>query len=178
MFERFGLRPVRYFIEMRAPTAGARLLRPPDGIRIVEFSSALLPAVHESHTEAFADHWGFEPRSLGEWAARTVESDLFRSDLSRIALADDQAAAYVLAYDGPEKTVYFGQVGTRRPWRQQGLASTLLTASLAAGAADGKTTASLGVDADSPTGAVSLYERLGFTALHPPFAVYEKPLAC
>jgi hypothetical protein len=40
----------------------------------------------------------------------------------------------------------------------------------------GKTTASLGVDADSPTSAVAVYERLGFTAPHSPFAVYEKPL--
>ena len=46
------------------------------------------------------------------------------------------------------------------------LASALISASLAAAVADGKSSASLGVDADSPTGAVGVYERLGFEVKH------------
>jgi mycothiol synthase len=126
--------------------------------------------------EAFAEHWGHEHAGIEEWSTRTVDSHAFRADLSRIAFDGDQIAAYLLAYDGAGDSLHVGAVGTRRRWRNRGLASALLADSLAAGAADGKATASLGVDAANPTGAVSVYERLGFTARHSAFTVYEKVL--
>jgi ribosomal protein S18 acetylase RimI-like enzyme len=46
---------------------------------------------------------------------------------------------------------------------------------MAAAAAAGKTKAALGVDADSPTGAVGVYERVGF-AEHARFVAYRRPL--
>lgn len=176
LFRRFGLRPVRYFLEMHAPTAGDRQAQLPDGVRIAGFVSRMRIAVHAAHMEAFAGHWGFTPRSIGDWAARTVDAGVFRGDLSRVALAGDQLAAFLLAYDGAGDSLYLGQIGTRPRWRRQGLASALIAASLAAGAAAGKTTAALGVDAANPTGAVGVYERLGFTAERSPFALYEKAL--
>jgi ribosomal protein S18 acetylase RimI-like enzyme len=95
-----------------------------------------------------------------------VESEEFRGDLTRIAFDGDEIAAYVLAYDNVEGREYLGQVGTRRPWRKRGVASALISASLMAAVADGKSSASLGVDADSMTGAVGVYERLGFEVKH------------
>jgi mycothiol synthase len=176
LFERFGLHPVRYFLDMAAPTAGMHQVRLPDGIRVVPYSASLRAAVHDSHLEAFADHWGHEPTGIDEWTGHTVGSELFRGDLSLVALDGDRVAAFLLAYDGQDNRLYIGQVGTRRDWRKRGLATALVARSLAAAAADGKTTATLGVDADSPTGAVGVYERLGFTARHSPYAVYEKEL--
>jgi mycothiol synthase len=176
LFERFGLHPVRYFLDMAAPTGGVHPVRVPDGIRIVRYAASLRAAVHQSHLEAFSDHWGHEPIGIDEWAGYTVSSEVFRGDLSLVALDGDQVAAYLLAYDGPDNHLYIGQVGTRQGWRKRGLATALVAQALAAAAADGKTTATLGVDADSPTGAVGVYERLGFTARHSPYAVYEKVL--
>jgi mycothiol synthase len=177
LFARFGLHLVRYFVEMSAPTAGVRSASLPDGFRMVEFSDGLRTALYDAHMEAFGEHWGHEPRDIDDWAASTVDSVVFRSELSRVALHGDQVAAYLLAYDGAENDLYIGQVGTRRPWRKRGLASALLAGSLTAGAADVKATASLGVDAANPTGAVGVYERLGFTVQHSPYAVYHKVLA-
>ena len=177
LFRRFGLRPVRYFLEMSAPTAGDRQVRPPEGVRIAGFAASMRAPLHAAHMEAFAGHWGFEPRRIEEWAARTVNLAVFRSDLSRVALDGDQLAAFLLAYDGRGGSLYIGQVGTRPRWRRRGLATALIAGSLAAGAATGKTTAALGVNAANPTGAVGVYARLGFTAEHSPFALYEKVLA-
>ena len=50
----------------------------------------------------------------------------------------------------------------RRPWRRRGLARALLSASLVAAREDGFTSAILGVDATSLTGATDLYRSLGF----------------
>jgi mycothiol synthase len=177
LFRRFGLHPVRYFLEMSAPTAGDRQVRPPEGVRIAGFAAGMRAALHAAHMEAFAGHWGFEPRSIEEWAVRTVDLAVFRGDLSRVALDGGQIAAFLLAYDGQGSSLYIGQVGTRPRWRRRGLATALIADSLTAGTAAGKTTAVLGVDAANPTGAVGVYERLGFTAQHSPFALYEKVLA-
>jgi mycothiol synthase len=54
-------------------------------------------------------------------------------------------------------------VGTRRAGRNRGIASALLSRALADGKAAGFGTSSLVVDADSLTGAVGLYKRIGYT---------------
>src|SRR5665811_632688 len=59
--------------------------------------------------------------------------------------------------------VYVSGVSVRRPWRRRGLARALLARSLVAARDAGFTSASLGVDTDSPTGANTLYQSLGFT---------------
>ena len=59
---------------------------------------------------------------------------------------------------------WINTVGTRRAWRGKGVASWLMTESLRriAAADDGFERAILGVDAENPTGALSVYRRLGF----------------
>lgn len=70
----------------------------------------------------------------------------------------------MLAYHDPQPDrMYLGQVGVRRPWRRRGLAAALLAEVLAAAEVAGKRLVTLGVDADSPTGAVGVYQRVGFT---------------
>ncbi len=51
----------------------------------------------------------------------------------------------------------------RRPWRGQGLGKALLYRTFAEFWRRGLPRVSLGVDADSPTGATKLYERVGMT---------------
>ena len=166
LIERVGGTAVRYGFQMEASAADVAAVPIPDGFLFVPYSEAIGPALHAAHSEAFGDHWGFQVRPFDNWAPGAIHSDVFRGDLSRIAYDGDDIAAYVLAYDGVAGSVYIGQVGTRRPWRKRGLASALLSASVRAAAATGKTQASLGVDADSPTGAVGVYERLGFETRH------------
>jgi mycothiol synthase len=55
-------------------------------------------------------------------------------------------------------------VGTLPAWRGQGLASALLVHSMRAFIAEGLQRAGLDVDTQNPTGALRLYEKLGFTA--------------
>jgi ribosomal protein S18 acetylase RimI-like enzyme len=62
-----------------------------------------------------------------------------------------------------QRELHVPTVGTRRAGRKRGIATALLVASLRAAQSDGPVRASLSVDSDSPTGAVGLYERVGFT---------------
>jgi mycothiol synthase len=176
LFERQGFAVARYFFDMIAPTAQARDAALPDGLRTVAADDDLAPAVYAAHMEAFADHWGWQRREYEPWLTLTFKADSFRPDLSRIAFDGDEIAGYVLSYtDADPERIYIGQVGTRRPWRGRGLASALLAEVLAGAAAAGFPKVCLGVDAESPTGAVGVYARAGFVEEHS-FVAYRKPI--
>ncbi|HEY1640952.1 MAG TPA: GNAT family N-acetyltransferase [Streptosporangiaceae bacterium] len=164
LFEHLGMHPVRYWYEMAASLAsppGVRALPAP--LRAVPFGAGLAPALYEAYTEAMADHYDFEPRGFGAWAEEELNGGTFRPDLTRIALDGGDIAAYVMVTDEPDSRVRIEGVGTRRPWRRRGLATSLLAAVMNAAAEAGKSKATLAVDSQSPTSAVTVYEALGFT---------------
>lgn len=135
--------------------------------------------------ESFRDHWGSTDTTPESWEFR-IGGRAFRPSLSFLAYSGGEPIGVVIAheYDGyNEKTgtrdVYVPLVGTRRAARRRGIATALLTMTLRAASADGYDTATLNVDADSPTGAVGIYERLGFvvkdTRVAITKALYEPP---
>jgi len=164
LFARFGLAPVRYWFEMVAPTAQVPVAATPEGLRIVDYAPRYDAAVHAAHMEAFADTWEFQQRDRESWLAITTRSPSFLPELSLLAFDGHVLIGYLLTYSHPDPCrVYVGELGVRRPWRQRGLASALLAGALDAAARAGVKEVSLSVDAGSPTGAVGVYERAGFT---------------
>lgn len=92
-----------------------------------------------------------------------------RPDESFLVLDGEDVAAYLLTHFYPadeaatgRRSAYIGQVGTLRPWRRRGLGTLLLATALTAFARAGYDEADLGVDTANPTGALGLYERVGF----------------
>jgi ribosomal protein S18 acetylase RimI-like enzyme len=65
------------------------------------------------------------------------------------------------------------RVSVRRPWRRRGLASALIVSALAGLLDAGMTDAMLGVDTENPSGALHLYESLGFV-VHEHATTYRK----
>lgn len=82
--------------------------------------------------------------------------------------------AYNIRTGRPE--LYIALVGTRAAGRKRGIATALLITAMSAARADGYDRASLGVDADSLTDAVRLYEHVGFTVALT-WTAYRKRLA-
>jgi mycothiol synthase len=163
LYRRFDMAPLRYWFDMVAPTRPAPTPRVPEGLTVRPYSADLEKDLYEAHMEAFSDHWGYQRREFDVWLAMTVRTDGFLPELSRVAFDGTEIAGYVLVYDDAVPDfIYVGQVGTRRPWRRRGLAGALLADVLGAAGESGKTSVLLGVDADSPTGAVGVYERVGF----------------
>jgi mycothiol synthase len=164
----------RYFFEMRADLdrpfddAGT----PPAGIEIRTWSPADDEGVRLAYNASFADHWGSVPASPDRWRALFADSPFFRPESSRIALIGGDVVGFVLVdeFDSETqakgyRTGYVDRVGTLRDVRGRGVARALLAQSMAALASSGCRYAELGVDADSPTGAGRLYERLGYQVL-------------
>ena len=66
-------------------------------------------------------------------------------------------------------------LGVRRGWRKHGLATAVLVWTLREAAARGLEAVALDVDAENPTGAKRLYERVGFREMER-FLVYRKQI--
>ena len=168
-----GYAVVRYFSEMLRPLAGAPVVPAPKGVRIVPFTPELAEAVRLAHNEAFADHWGSEPRSVQQWGFLLANEDL-RPAWSAVALdaATGEVAGYQFSMYDPERFSTEGReegytelLGVRRAWRGRGIAQALLADAMAGYRAAGMDHACLDVDTENPTGALGLYEKMGYRSL-------------
>ncbi len=188
LLEGAGFEPIRYYSGMtRSLDSDIPMLTAPAGLRLASFDPAYDEATRLAHNEAFRDHWGYQPRDQNYWRQWATGSRAFRPHLSFLLLDDAAAAgqpvaAYALCYEyeadvaaSGVRDLYIGRVGTRKPWRGKGAASALMSHLLAAAKDAGFETASLMVDAASATGALGLYEGLGFTVRRQRIA-YDRPL--
>jgi mycothiol synthase len=164
-----GYRPVRWFTEMVRETLDDLPARPvPAGLEVRPVHPEDVPTILRAKSEAFEDHWGHSP--LTDTDIRAVLEHP-QTDLTLWAVAWDgeEVAGVVIAHDLPEDNAAFGwqrgwlaSVATRRPWRGRGLASALCVRAMEQLRDRGLTSAGLGVDTENPSGALAIYERLGF----------------
>jgi GNAT superfamily N-acetyltransferase len=171
LFAQLGYDQVRWYRNMvvddLAATVAALPESPvPDGVEFRVFSEERSADALRVRNDAFRDHYGSVPQSPEGWAHFTGGA-AFRAESSYIAYgrADGQPLAIALGEEAhPEegRELHIALVGTARAGRKRGIASALLAHVLREARAAGYTRSSLGVDADSPTGAVGLYERLGY----------------
>lgn len=186
MLTNAGFAPTRWFFEMRcgltaeggapvdadgaviAPQSASSLA---EGLTMTTFREDLDEPLRLSHNEAFLDHWGSSPQSLETWQHSVTGSRSFRPELTFLALDDatGQVAGYVVGEYFEADTevtgireLYLAIIGTLRPWRRRGVAAALIAECLAEAKRLGYQRASLGVDADNPTGALGVYHRAGF----------------
>lgn len=173
LLEQFGLVPERWSFVMRAQLGAVPA--PPDvpaGLELRRYEETYAAAMQAAHNEAFMDHPNFTPWTEVMWKQWVTESRSFRPELSFVVVepsAPQRVVAYVQSaeFDAHfqatgRREAYVGKVGTLRDFRGRGLAGTLLRHALAAYQAAGYDEASLDVDSENPTGALGVYERVGF----------------
>jgi len=166
-----GYAPVRYAFRMRRDLSSPIPDLPiPSGLEIRPASLEQYRAIWEAEREAFQDHWGYSPWPE-EAYHRFLEFPHYDPRLWQVAWDGEQVAGLVLNYINVEENELFGRrrgytedIAVRRSWRRRGLASALIARSLAALKGNGMTEAVLGVDAENRTGALRVYERLGYTS--------------
>jgi len=175
ILEREGYTLTRVFWQMSV-TLDAAPAAPewPEGVTVRAFEPGRDEhATFDAVEEAFSDHWGHVPRTYEQWSERFTRSD-FDPTLWFLAMDGEEIAGVVLCAHHPD-TGWVNTVGVRRSWRKRGLAMALLLHAFAEMYRRGERKISLGVDAQSLTGATRLYERAG---MHPALeaAVYQKEL--
>ena len=166
---RAGLQAERWYREMQRPLTDLPEKRPLAGADIVPFTWDRDDEVRRAHNAAFVRHHGSSERDPETWASLFTGQRSFRPDLSRLAVEDGVVVGYVLAYVYEADTaargtreVVLGQIGVLPQARGRGVASALIAEVLREAARRDCRTAGLGVDTENVTGALRLYEALGF----------------
>ena len=168
--ERSGYEPARWFFDMeRSITGELPEIEPlPEGLELRPMSADQAWVLWTADHEAFRDHWGGHDDSEANFR-RWRESPEFDPKMFLIAWDGDQIAGGVLNTIYPAENEALGMrrgwlesVFTRRAWRRRGLARNLIVRSFHLLRERGMTDAILGVDADNPSGALGLYESVGF----------------
>jgi mycothiol synthase len=178
-----GYRPVRWFHAMVKDLSDPLPdVAVPAGVELVGLTLDRSQIARQVRNEAFRDHWGSTETSAEAWQ-HFMESGVFRPAFSFLAYEADQPIGVIISHEYDAylaatgvHDLHIAVVATVRAGRKRGIASALMARALTDARAAGYTAASLGVDADSLTGAVGLYERAGFTVEYTS-TVYEKTLA-
>lgn len=179
-----GYAAARFFYDMVVPSLDGISAPPlPEGIELRAVTHDQYRIVWVAAGEAFRDHWGQAEWVEADWERFEADPDNADPRFWRVGWDGDEVAGVVITTVPAEENekfgrerVYVASVGVRRPWRRRGLARALLASSLVAARDAGFTSASLGVDTDSPTGATALYTSLGF-APEKTFTTYRKALS-
>lgn len=173
-----GFAPVRWWLELWRPlSAELPATALPAGIALVPFTARRSEATRAAVNDAFRDHWGTQPITRREWEAGGGAS-AFAPKLSRLAIAgggtlSDPSRVVGFALSDVDRDAWaanggpfgeLGMIGVVRDWRGRGLSTALIADTLRAYRGAGLDRAMLNVDAENPSGALGMYERLGFRA--------------
>ena len=177
-----GYRPIRYFYEMTRDLADDIPDLPlPDGVEVRPVRPEHYRAIWEADHRAFQDHWGYSPGTENQYQ-RWLNHPTFNPDLWQVAWHEDQIVGMVLNFvDEREnkkysrKRGYTEDISVQRSWRRQGIARALIARSLRMHKELGMAETALGVDTENPTGALRLYEGMGYKPAKRS-AAYRKPI--
>jgi mycothiol synthase len=164
-----GYVPIRYGFEMRRFLTGSLPVHPlPDGLELRPVVPEDHRAIWEADAEAFRDHWGHREQTEGDFVARFASPET-NTALWSVAWDGDQVAGSVMTAIFVEENEalhvrrgWLEHVSVRRQWRGRGLAKALCADAFRVLREQGMDEAWLGVDGTNPTGALQLYEGLGF----------------
>lgn len=182
LFRKSGYDAIRYAFNMVRPDLENIPEAPmPPGLTVRTPQPDEYRKVWAASNEAFQDHWGFIPDPEEEWL-KFQEEPFFDPTLWRVAWDGEEVAGMVLSFinqneneEYKRKRGYTENICVRRPYRRKGLASSLLVQSLHALKERGMEEAALGVDAENLTGALHLYESVGFKVVKRQ-TIFRKPV--
>lgn len=186
LFKHAGMQLVRHWLRMVVDLDNSPPVpRYPEGIEVrtlvVDQDEWQLTI---AMVEAFRDHWGFVESPMEDeherWLHLVKNNKDFDPSLCFLAWDGDQLAGASLcwpqSHDDPEMG-WVDELAVRRPWRRRGLGLALLQHSFGEFYQRKKLRVGLGVDAESLTGALRLYEKADMHSVpERQYVTYEKEL--
>lgn len=172
LVRRAGLTAERWYRAMERPLADLPEAKEVPGLQVVPFTWDRDDEVRCAHNASFTEHHGSSERDPATWQSLMTGQRAFRPDLSVVALEDGAVVGYALSYiyeaDASatgRRVLHLGQIGVLPQARGRGVATAVIAAALRAGAQDGCVASALDVDSGNVTGALRLYEALGFRTI-------------
>jgi mycothiol synthase len=164
LFERTGYRKARHSFRMQIELDGDQPEPEwPESVSVRTMRGGEERRVYEAQMASFADTWMFAVEPYESWLHWMVEEPSFDPSLWFIAEQEGEVAGIILSR-APENEPGVGWVrilGVLPAYRQHGLGQALLQHTFAEFGKRGFTAVGLGVDAENPTGAVRVYQRVG-----------------
>jgi mycothiol synthase len=150
----------------------------PAGIVVRTFERDDERVFYEVQQEAFRDSWESIDEPYDEWAHWLLSPPTFVPDFWFLAHENGEAAGIAICHPHRSRAQlgWIRILGVRRPWRRRGVGRALLLHAFAEFRKRGFTSAGLGVDAESLTGANRLYEEVGMRVASR-FDIYEKAVS-
>ena len=177
LFEGLGFMPVRRFYEMAIELQEAPVVSElPDGFTLEPFRMEDARVYYEALDSAFQDHWEHHSVGFERWWEEKQAAHDFDPTLWFVVREGDEIAGVIRNDPDRNGGGYVGAVGVQRAWRGKGVGRALLLQTFAEFYSRGVPRVTLGVDAESATGATKLYESVGMTTENAA-VVYEKALA-
>lgn len=169
LVRRAGFTAERWDRQMRRPLTDLPGASRVAGVEVVPFDWSRDDEVRRAHNTAFVEHRGSSEQDPESWRAMFTGERSFRPDLSVLALESGAVVGYALIYVYEADTqaqgfrqAHLGQIGVLPALRGRGLATTLIVEVMRKAAGADCATVGLDVDSDNVTGALRLYESLGF----------------
>lgn len=165
--------PVRYYFEMQR-RLDDDLPEPilPDGLTLQPALPEHYRAIWDASVECFRDQKDYVASTVEHYRAWAAAPDLDPT-VWLVAWDGNQVAGAAINVIHSDIWGETDDLFVRHPWRKRGLGRALLVGSLHLFKARGLTNAGLGVDAENGSGALGLYERLGFR-VYQRVAAYRK----
>ncbi len=179
-----GYEPYNHLLEMIRPDLeNIPDLPLPEGVEVRPARPEHYRAIWEMAKESMKDHRDFSDTDYSEARyAEWLKGPEIQPHLWQIAWAGDEVVGMVRSFirDGENEELgvlrgHTEHIHVSREWRRKGLASALLARSLILLRENGMKDATMDVDAFNLSGAVRVYERLGFRKTNH-FAFFRKPL--
>jgi mycothiol synthase len=176
LFSWHGFALVRRFYEMAIELEAAPTLPTlPEGFTLEAFRTEDARPFYETVNAAFQDHWEHHSIGFDRWWKEKQTAHDFDPTLWFLVRHGSEIVAVI--HNDPDRNGggYVGALGVARPWRGNGLGRALLLRTFAEFYVRAVSRVTLGVDAQSSTGATELYESVGMTA-ETAALVYEKEI--
>jgi len=135
----------------------------PEGVAIRTMRDGEVEQVYEVHEQSFEDAWMHTREPFEQWQHWFVKDPSFDPSLWFVAEADGEIVGVSICRvrETEEGFGWVRVLGVLRSHRRRGIGEALLRHTFAEFKRRGFERVGLGVDAESPTGAVALYERAG-----------------
>jgi len=161
-----GFEFLRRYYTMRMSISEVPTIRKIEGleIRAIDISNPAEVALwHKLHQNAFAKHFGFAPRELEKWSELVIDASI---DLNGVFIAfkDGEPVGFCQCND-EYADVNKGNIsilGVAQESQGLGIGEALLQTGIVYSASKGFDTLELNVDTGNESGALKLYEKVGF----------------
>ena len=177
-----GYKPTRYFFFMVRSLDEPIPDHPlPKGFHQRPITEDDYRPIWETHHRAFEEHWG-HPEITENHFRMFMDNPLTDPKLWQVAWYGEEVAGMVLNFLDVEenkafdrKRGYTEDIAVAKPYRNQGIAKALIAKSMRMFKEMGMQETALAVDTENPSGALRLYQNLGYETERKSTA-YRKPL--